>query len=73
MSQMQAVRLHETGGPEKLRVEMIDAPITNDNEMLIRVKAAAFNRRDVFITQGLYPNITLPKTLGSDGASLMAG
>ena len=37
-------------------------------EVLVRVRAAAFNRRDVFITQGLYPGIVLPKTLGSDGA-----
>ncbi len=40
-------------------------------EALVRVGAAAFNRRDVFITQGLYPGIALPKTLGSDGAGVL--
>ena len=35
------------------------------------VCAAAFNRRDVFITQGLYPGIKLPVTLGSDGAGIL--
>jgi NADPH:quinone reductase-like Zn-dependent oxidoreductase len=67
---MRAVRLHETGGPEKLRIETIDTPTPNAKETLVRIKAAAFNRRDVFITQGLYPNITLPRTLGSDGSGV---
>lgn len=65
---MRAVRLHETGGPEKLQVEDVDRPLVVGDNVLIKIKAAAFNRRDIFITQGLYPNIELPKTLGSDGA-----
>ncbi len=40
-------------------------------EVLVRIQAAAFNRRDIFITQGLYPNIALPRTLGSDGAGVV--
>ena len=65
---MKAVRLHEVGGPQNLRVEEIEAPVPAAGETLVRVRAAAFNRRDVFITQGLYPGISLPRTLGSDGA-----
>lgn len=65
---MSAVRLHEIGGPEKLRVEEIAQPVPAAGEQLVRVRAAAMNRRDVFITQGLYPGIALPRTLGSDGA-----
>ena len=67
---MKAVRLHEVGGPQNLRVEEIDAPVPGQGETLVRVRAAAFNRRDVFITQGLYPGIALPRTLGSDGAGV---
>lgn len=67
---MRAVRLHEIGGPEKLKLENIDRPMITGDNVLIRIKAAAFNRRDVFITQGLYPNIELPKTLGSDGTGV---
>jgi zinc-binding alcohol dehydrogenase/oxidoreductase len=74
---MKAVRLHELGGPEKLVVEEIAQPMPAAGEILVRVKRAALNRRDVFITQGLYPGIELPKTLGSDGfgevAALGAG
>jgi NADPH:quinone reductase-like Zn-dependent oxidoreductase len=64
---MKAVRLNELGGPEKLHVEEVPKPAPGPGEILIRVKRAAYNRRDVFITQGLYPGISLPRTLGSDG------
>jgi NADPH:quinone reductase-like Zn-dependent oxidoreductase len=63
---MQAVRLHETGGPEKLRLEDVPAPEAGADETIVRVHAAALNHRDVFITRGLYPNIVLPRTLGAD-------
>lgn len=69
---MRAVRLHEIGGPENLIVEEIERPYPGAGEILIRIVAAAFNRRDVFITRGLYPDIALPRTLGSDGAGVVA-
>jgi zinc-binding alcohol dehydrogenase/oxidoreductase len=69
---MRAVRLNELGGPEKLHVEEIETPKPGPNEILVRIKRAAFNRRDVFITQNLYPGIVLPRTLGSDGAGAVA-
>jgi zinc-binding alcohol dehydrogenase/oxidoreductase len=71
--QMTAVRLHETGGPEQLRIEHVERPQPSAGEALVRLRAAAFNRRDVFITQGMYPGITLPRILGSDGAGVVAG
>ena len=69
---MLAVRLHETGGPQRLQIEEIAVPQIGESEVLVRVAAAALNRRDVFITQRLYPNIRLPVTLGSDGAGVVA-
>lgn len=69
---MKAVRLHELGGPEKLVVEEIPEPVAGAGEVLVKITCAALNRRDVFITQGLYPGIELPKTLGSDGCGVIA-
>lgn len=69
---MKAVRLNEIGGPHNLRIETIADPVPGDGEILVNIKHAAFNRRDVFITQGLYPGIELPRTLGSDGAGVVA-
>lgn len=54
-----------------MRVDDVPVPQPQAGEALIRIEAAAFNRRDVFITQGLYPRISLPKTLGSDGAGVL--
>lgn len=65
---MLAVRLHEVGGPANLGVEEIQQPEPGPGQTVVRVRAAALNHRDVFITQGLYRNIQLPRTLGSDGA-----
>jgi zinc-binding alcohol dehydrogenase/oxidoreductase len=70
---MKAVRLNEIGGPQNLRVETIPDPVPGEGEALVKISRAAFNRRDVFITQGLYPGIDLPRTLGSDGTGTIAG
>lgn len=69
---MKAVRVHEMGGPQSLVLDEIPVPTIGDGEVLVRVRAAALNHRDVFITQGLYPKIHLPVTLGSDGAGEVA-
>lgn len=70
---VKAVRLHETGGPEKLRVEQVPDPAPGSGEVLVNLKAAALNHRDVFITRGQYLNIRLPVTLGADGAGQCNG
>jgi zinc-binding alcohol dehydrogenase/oxidoreductase len=69
---MKAVRLNEPSGPQSLHVEEIPDPKPGPGEILVRVKRAAFNRRDVFITQNQYPGIVLPRTLGSDGCGEVA-
>lgn len=69
---MQAIRLHEIGGPEHLRVDEIPVPQPAPGEVLVRIHAAALNHRDLFITRGLYPKMDLPATLGSDGAGEIA-
>ena len=67
---MKAVCLTETHQP----VQLIDAlmPIAGPDEVVVKLKAAALNHRDVFIQQGLYPGIKLPVILGSDGAGSVA-
>src|SRR5579883_1914812 len=70
---MKAVRLHRIGGPQNLVYEEVDRPEPPPGEVLVRVRAAALNHRDVFITQGLYPKIALPRILGADGAGEAQG
>jgi NADPH:quinone reductase-like Zn-dependent oxidoreductase len=70
---MKAVRLHEIGGPQNLVVDEIAPPHPQPGETLVRMRAGALNHREVFITQGLYPKIQLPCTLGADGAGEVDG
>ncbi len=69
---MKALRLHAIGGPESLKVDDVEVVQPRESEVLVRVRAAALNHRDVFIMRGLYPKIRLPVTLGSDGAGEIA-
>jgi NADPH:quinone reductase-like Zn-dependent oxidoreductase len=62
---MRAVVMHETGGPEVLRVEEIDTPEPGDGEVLIRVHAASVNPVDWKYRRGLMPK-PLPAVLGND-------
>ena len=41
------------------------------DEVLVQIRAAALNRRDYWITQGMYPGIEPPIVLGSDGAGVV--
>src|SRR5580698_7397673 len=63
---MKAVRIHEYGGPEVLKLEDIPVPVPKANEVLLRVKACALNHLDLWIRQGMPKVRTLPHILGSD-------
>ncbi|MCX6213539.1 zinc-binding dehydrogenase [Spirosoma sp.] len=67
---MKAILLAEKKQP----VQLVDAPTptAGPGQILIKLKAAALNHRDVFVQQGLYPGIKLPAILGSDGAGVVA-
>jgi zinc-binding alcohol dehydrogenase/oxidoreductase len=43
-------------------------PKPGKDQIVVKLKAAALNRRDYWITQGLYAGIRCPVILGSDGA-----
>ena len=49
------------------------SPTPSKGEIVVNIKAAALNHRDLFITQGQYAGIQLPVILGSDGAGEWRG
>ena len=51
----------------------VPTPIANDSEVIVQIKAAALNHRDVWISKGMYPGIYYPCILGSDGVGLLDG
>lgn len=65
---LKAIVLKEIGGPKQLKFEEVEIPTPKADEVLIRLKYASLNRRDVWITYGKYPGMKLPSILGSDGA-----
>ena len=66
---MKAVVLREPGGPEGLKVEEMPRPEPKDDEVLVRVAAAAINPVDAMVRQGMFANRGLdrrPMVLGYD-------
>lgn len=59
-----AVLLEKKG---KIEVQQIATPEPQAGEVLIKLKAAALNRRDYWIQQGMYAGLKFPIVLGSDG------
>jgi len=69
---MQAIQLHQPGGPEQLRLGEVPTPRPGPGEVLVHLKAAALNHRDVWIRLGRQMADRLPLIPGSDGAGLVA-
>ncbi len=55
----------------RLRMEDIELPKLSDGEALVRIKAAALNHRDQWISEGKYAKIQYPSVLGSDGCGVV--
>ncbi|MEE9194897.1 MAG: quinone oxidoreductase [Alphaproteobacteria bacterium] len=65
---VQAVRIHDTGGPDKLVLEDIDVGPPGPGEARISQAAIGLNFIDTYYRSGLYPVPSLPATLGVEGA-----
>jgi NADPH:quinone reductase len=64
---MKAIRVHETGGPEKLVYEDLPVPAPGPEQARIKVQAIGLNYIDVYFRMGLY-KATLPFTPGMEAA-----
>jgi zinc-binding alcohol dehydrogenase/oxidoreductase len=68
---MKALVLEEKNTLPRL-VEM-DSPSTSAGEVVVEIKAASLNHRDVWIMKGQYPGMRFPLVPGSDGAGIFNG
>ena len=64
---MQAIRVHETGGPEVLKLEELPTPEPGAGVALVRIEAAGLNFIDIYQRSGQYKG-QLPFTLGQEAA-----
>lgn len=77
MNTMKAAVIREHGGPDKVRVEEVPRPgIEEPDDVVVRVRACALNRLDLFVRRGvsgpgLRP-IELPRITGVDIAGEVA-
>ena len=67
---MKAIRLHETGGPEVLRLDDIELPPPGPDEIRIRHTAIGVNFIDTYHRSGLY-KLPLPSGIGSEAAGVV--
>ena len=67
---MNAVRVHQSGGPEVLRFEELPTPDPGPADALVRIEAAGVNFVDIYQREGFY-KMPLPFTAGSEAAGLV--
>lgn len=68
---VKAVRVHEYGGPEKLRYEDIEIGAPGPGEAYIRHTAIGLNFADTHNREGRYPLPKLPHVLGGEAAGVV--
>jgi NADPH:quinone reductase-like Zn-dependent oxidoreductase len=66
---MRAIILEELNQP--LKVKETNIPELAPHEALVKVYAAAFNHRDLWIQKGQYAGIRFPIVLGADGSGVV--
>jgi zinc-binding alcohol dehydrogenase/oxidoreductase len=67
----QAIVVREFGGPEALVVEQRPELVPGPGEIVIDLRAAALNRRDLRVIAGGWPGVEAPVVPGSDGAGVV--
>jgi NADPH2:quinone reductase len=65
---MKAIRVHQTGEPEVMRLEEVTDPIPGEAQVLVRVHAIGINPVETYIRAGRYALPPMPYTPGSDAA-----
>jgi NADPH2:quinone reductase len=65
---MRAIRIHQTGAPDVMRLEDIEIPPPARGEARVRHHAIGVNYLDVYYRSGFYPSPPRPFTPGNEGA-----
>ena len=69
---MKAIRVHDFGGPEVLKIQQMPDPKPERGQVLVRIKAAGVNPVDTYIRAGVYARKpSLPYTPGTDAGGVV--
>lgn len=66
-----AIRVHQTGGPEVMHYEQVEIGEPGPGEARVRHEAIGLNFIDVYFRTGLYKAATLPFTPGNEAAGIV--
>ena len=69
---MKAVQINEFGGPEAMRYQEVADPTPGPGEAVVAIEAAGVNYTDVYSRAGINPGPPLPRTIGVEGAGVVA-
>src|SRR5437016_552126 len=70
---MRAIRVHQFGGPEQLKLEDVPELRAGPGQVLVKIHAAGVNPFDTYIRTGTYAiKPQLPYTPGADAAGVVA-
>jgi NADPH2:quinone reductase len=64
---MRAIRVHENGGAEVLRLETVPDPVPGPGQVLVRLGAIGVNFIEIYQRRGLY-KVAMPFVPGEEGA-----
>jgi NADPH2:quinone reductase len=66
-----AIRIHEYGGPEKMRWDEVQIGKPGPGQVLLKQTAVGLNYIDTYHRTGLYKLPELPSSIGSEGAGIV--
>ena len=66
-----AIRVHQTGGPEVLQYEQIEIGEPGAGEVKVHHEAIGLNFIDVYFRTGLYKAAQMPLIPGNEGAGIV--
>lgn len=66
-----AIRIHQPGGPEVMKWELVELPPLGKGQILVRHTAVGVNYIDTYHRSGLYPLPSMPSGIGQEGAGVV--
>src|SRR5206468_11669900 len=68
---MKAIRVHQVGGPEVLKLEEVPDPRPGPGQVVVRAHAVGVNPVDTYVRSGRYGQKVFPYTPGADAAGVV--
>ncbi|MEK7878315.1 MAG: alcohol dehydrogenase catalytic domain-containing protein, partial [candidate division NC10 bacterium] len=67
---MKAIRVHQYGGPEVMKLDDLPTPTPKPGEALVKIEACGVNYVDIYQRSGLYKG-AMPLPMGLEGAGVV--